>query len=187
MNSRLLIAAGALLISGKAWGLVSSSSPALSSLEEAAQRDPASLPDREAAAQAADEDFSGGGFAGFSLTLLTPRGYVDPPEELPARAPDTPAYSFARTTPISGISIYTPQPTAAGKPSETPTAAKKPAKSEPAKSIISPRIIYGALGLSLALTIAGLFFPPLLFLGGMALGVGGLLWFINKKFSTLAG
>jgi hypothetical protein len=32
-----------------------------------------------------------------------------------------------------------------------------------------------------AATIAGLFFPPLLFLGGLGLGIGAVFWFIKRK------
>ena len=37
------------------------------------------------------------------------------------------------------------------------------------------------LGVGAALTIAGIFFPPLLFLGGLALGIGAALWFLTGK------
>ena len=43
------------------------------------------------------------------------------------------------------------------------------------------KIKMGALGIGAALTIAGLWFPPLLFLGGLALGIGLALWFLTGK------
>lgn len=141
-------------------------------------KDPAALPRSEDAKASAGKAFTGeDGFSGLTVKPGDAGTAQDLGGEKPA-PPKTapPSYHFEGTTPIKGINIYTPVKDKGEDDQTTGPERKK-------KDLIDPRLTYGALGLGLAATIGGFFFAPLWFLGGLALGIGGLLWFINKKFS----
>lgn len=125
------------------------------------------------------------GGLGFTVVSLEPQGFVSadgktppPQDQLPAdpkpRKAGSGSYIFEGKTPIKGVTIYTPKedPTGNGR-------TEKPAPEGP----VSKKMLYGALLGGVAATIGGFFFPPLLFLGGLLLGAGAVLWFINKKFA----
>ena len=129
------------------------------------------------------------GGLGFTVQTLQPVGYVSASGEQEDGTPTSPMdekeppkndapgsghYIFEGHTPIKGVTIYTPKddPTGNGR-------TEKPA----AKGPISNTLVYGALGLGAAATIGGIFFPPLLFLGGLLLGAGAVCFFINRKFA----
>lgn len=88
-----------------------------------------------------------------------------------------PSYHFKGETPIDGITIYTPEADAPGN--DTTKAPEKKTDWKP----------YAFLGAGVALAVAGAFLVGpnpvagglLLLLGGICLGIGGLLWFINRK------
>lgn len=104
-----------------------------------------------------------------SGTTFTGEGTQEP---APPADPSGKHYVMEGTAPIPGINIY--------KPKEDPDGNGSTEKPEP-KPLIDPKLTYGALGLGAAVTVAGLFFPPLLFLGGALMGAGAVLWFIGKK------
>jgi hypothetical protein len=123
------------------------------------------------------------GGLGFTVQTLEPVGYVaadgktepvteDPPAQQPA--PHSGSYIFEGKTPIKGVTIYTPK--------DDPNGTGRTEKPKP-QGPVSNKLVYGALGLGAAATIAGLFFTPLLFLGGLLLGAGAVLFYINKKFA----
>lgn len=154
------------------------------------------LKDAEGAGQEAASDSKPAtakdkGLVGFTVKTLAPAGYVSPdgkpdtpasPTEQPLPAPTprpgpTPGsgnYIFVGRTPIKGVTIYTPQddPSGAGH-------TEKPKSKGP----ISNTMVYGSLGLGAALAIGGIWFTPLLLLGGLLLGAGAVLWYINRTFA----
>ena len=146
-------------------------SPAFRELVREEAKDPAAERKSEGAKAAAAMGFNGErGFQG--LTVQTPEVIDEKPAE--PKKGGTPTYIFEGSTPIKGVHIY--------KPKEDPNGDGRTEKPE-VTGPVDPKIVYGALGLGLLATIAGIFFPPLLFLGGLALGAGAVLWYINKKFS----
>ncbi len=183
-----------------ALALTMTPSPTLLLLQDEAAKDPAAKPKSEQAKAEASEAYTGEGMKGVHIQTLEPVEYLDPSgkkqegeakrearlerqaaevvEEKPqsSKKPGKgPSYHFEGSTPLKGVTIYTPR--------EDKTGDERTEKPEP-KNLVSPWITYGALAIGLAATIAGIFFPPLLFLGGLGLGVGGLLWYLNKKYSS---
>lgn len=128
------------------------------------------------------------GSLGFTVQTLQPVGYVSEDGGQPDKTPVSPMdekeplpaptgsghYIFEGHTPIKGVTIYTPK--------DDPTGNGRTEKPKPAGPI-SNKLVYGALGLGAAATIGGIFFAPLLFLGGLLLGAGAVCWFINRKFA----
>lgn len=161
-----------------------SPSPTLEALIQEGEKDPAALPTSEDAKTTAATGYTGEGFQGLTVKTLTPVGYQDPRGEgevaieenpEPPRGKTGPSrYKFVGNSPMKGLTIWSP------KESEREDENnEEPEK----KSLVSPWLVYGALGVGLLATIAGIFFPPLLFLGGLGLGVGAVLWYLNEEYS----
>lgn len=131
-------------------------SPTLAVLESEAAKDPASASDLGSARGQA-----GAGFTGERAAPAAPP--VDPSGK---------TYVMQGATPMPGVTIYTPK--------EDPTGDGQTGRTGP-KPLVSSKLTYGALALGALATIGGLFFAPLLFLGGALLGAGAVLWFIGKK------
>lgn len=150
-------------------------SPTLEDLELLAERAPDSAASGEAARALAGADFTG--------ETTVPGETVVPTNAAVETAapvePDAPArkggntYIFKGKSPIKGINIYTPEldPSGDGSTGE-PEAPEGP---------IKPWMTYGALGLGAALAVGGIWAPPLLLLGGILLGIGATLFFIDRK------
>lgn len=149
-----MIAASLLLIASVAHA--QHYSPTLAVLENEASKDPAHADSLETARGDASTSFTG-------EKAATPAPPVDPSGK---------QYVMEGKSPIPGINIYTPK--------EDPNGDGHTDKPK-AKPLISDKMTYGALGLGAALTVGGLFFTPLLFLGGLLLGAGAVLWFIGRK------
>ena len=177
------------------------SSPTLETLKKEGQKDPASLPKNADAKKQASTTFTGEkDDKGFDIVTLKPVEYLDlkgKPKDPPSPPPDDgnpqpptppkpssppaktdgPTYHFEGNSPLPGVTIYTPKKDVTGD-----EKTDKPPKPK-SQGLISPTLIYGALGLGLVAAVIGaLYFAPLLFVAGAALGIGGVLWFINKKF-----
>jgi len=150
------------------------------------------------------------GDLGFTIQSLKPIGYrtaengkpqqpptvPQAPDEAPLPAKDRPAppapdakpqkqdaagtagkcYTFTGNSAMKGVTIYSPK--------EDPTCSEKPQEPAPKEGPISKKLVYGALGLGAAAVAAGfLLWPPALLIGGLLLGAGAVLWYINKKLS----
>jgi hypothetical protein len=170
------------LLSAPGFCLTFNSSPTLERLQGEAQRDPASLSSREASRNAASSGFTGERLSDQNIPAAVTRDAQDAPTDAPATEPapkkGTPTYIFTGNSPIKGLTIYTPK--------EDPTGNggnEKPKTKEP----INKWLVYGALGAGAAATIAGIFFPPLLFLGGLLLGAGAVLGYIRHKINAATG
>lgn len=158
------------------------------------------------------EQAKDGGSLGFTIQSLKPIGYrtsegatVTPgqaapqvpaqPDEQPLPAKPAPAaetaqqepkpqtqggagkcYTFNGNSPMKGVTIYTPK--------EDATCTQRTEEPPPKEGPISKKMVYGALGLGAAAVAAGfLLWPPALLIGGLLLGAGAVLWYINKKLS----
>jgi hypothetical protein len=154
-------------------------SPALDLLNGVAGEDPSNAPTRESSQEQAA--------LGFSIKTLRPVGFVSPnADDEQSSAPVIPAMPneeefvpvqkppmiFSGVTPFKGLTLYT----AKADPEGTGRTEKPDVKPP-----IARKWVWGALGAGAAATIGGLFFPPLLFVGGLLLGAGAVLWFINRK------
>lgn len=137
------------------------------------------------------------GDLGFTIQSLKPIGYrTQAPDEQPLPGkPQTPpaspdakpqqqdaagatgkCYTFTGNSAMKGVTIYSPK--------EDPTCSEKPKEPAPKEGPISKKMVYGALGLGAAAVAAGfLLWPPALLIGGLLLGAGAVLWYINKKLS----
>lgn len=159
-------------------------SPTLHALIQEDEKDPAALPSGEDAKTAAATGYTGEGFQGLTVKTLTPVGYRDPQgsgevaieenPEPPKNKTGPSRYKFVGNSPMKGLTIWSPKES--DKEDENNEEPEK-------KSLVSPWLVYGALGLGLLAAIAGIFFPPLLFLGGLGLGAGAVLWYINEEYS----
>jgi hypothetical protein len=86
-----------------------------------------------------------------------------------------PSYHFEGTTPFPGFTIYNPVMDSPGNDS---TNVEKP-KYDWKKDW---RVYAGGAA---AVTAGGIFFSPLLFLGGLLAGIGLVLLVIEKKFGSI--
>lgn len=186
MNTSLLVVPmllAALSGAGSAQTLMGPSAT-LDLVREEEAKDPAAKPKSEQAKTDASEAYTGEGFQGVTIETLKPVGYVDlkkgdgDQEDVIQEKPldskkGNPSYHFEGKALLKGVNIYTAK--------EDKKGDEKTEKPEKAKGLVSPWLIYGALGLGLLALIAGIFFPPLLFVGGLGLGAGGVLWYINNK------
>ena len=137
------------------------------------------------------------GTLGFTIDALKPIGYKATDAEVPETPVDSPLppapkaplpgntpsddkgaikrYIFEGHSDLKGVTIYTPKEDATGE-----GRTEEPKREPP----VSNKIVYGALAAGAAAVVAGfLWFPPLLLLGGILLGAGAVMWYINKKFS----
>ena len=149
--------------------------------QEAARGAAATAPAEDAKAAAGenfDEARKGGSF--FSVTVLEPVGYVDAPGAPPVPVPEDPvakgpgladSYHAVGTRPFPGLTVYKMVPDVPGRDNAT---------SKPGSDWRSwaPTAM---LAVGIAATIGGLFFPPLLFLGGLLLGGWGALKLMSAK------
>lgn len=169
-------------------GLTFAPSPALEQLAAENDRLGAASMRSEASKNSSSVGFDGEPKRGFTIKTLKPVGTVDPksgesepvkddadePADEQPKPKGSNSYIFVGKTPIKGVTIYTPK--------EDPNGTGRTEKPKP-QGPIKNWMVYGALGLGLLATIAGIFFPPLLFLGGLGLGAGAVLYAINKKFA----
>jgi hypothetical protein len=93
----------------------------------------------------------------------------------PEVRPGAGSYVMDGKAAIKGVTIYTPR--------EDPTGTARTEKPAP-KGPFSKTLVYGTLGAGAVASIGGLFFPPLLFLGGFLLGIGAVLWLMNRKLAN---
>lgn len=177
MNKNIFVRTGLLMaFVAPAWGLTLSPSATLQGLQNEADKQPAFLAGGEQARAEASAGFTGERASAGAVAAPLVSG-------MPGMQ-DGPAYSFKAGAKTLG---------AAAAPQSAPAAStgKKP---KPKPSIIPPKLIYGPMGLGagfllagVGLVIAGAGAPGLLLalgvLGGVGLGIGGLLWYINKKLS----
>lgn len=102
------------------------------------------------------------------------RGAAQPVKAAPSGG--NPSYHFKGSTPVQGISIYTPVKDERGDEGTT----RDPAANPLAKLGKYTRLA-GAVGL-LGL-IAGFFVPALWIVGGAGLGAAAVMWFLGKKLA----
>lgn len=137
----------------------------------------------EDAAAAAADGFDGGGVLPVTVQVLQPIETIDLPgqgSQQPSTRPGPagdPArgdsYHFeGRRTAIPNLTIYTPVKDENGREGST---KPPPASGGWKKAIVPGMAIVGA-----AATIGGLFFPPLLFLGGLLLGAWAALKLLSR-------
>lgn len=164
-------------------------SPTFDLLSLEAQKDPASRATSAQARADAADGYDGEGVKGIYIQSLKPVGYApfggsangDPAEEpvepAPAKEevkekPGRDSYHFEGRQPVKGINIYTPVKDQRGdEGTSKPEAPANPFK----------KYMYIAGAAAVALTVAGIFFTPLLFLGGFAAGAAAVLWFMGRK------
>lgn len=160
-------------------------SPTFDMLSIEAQKDPASRATAAEARSEAADGYDGQGVKGIHIQSLKPVSYVpfggsangDALEE-PVEPPPTKAksgqdsYHFEGRQPVKGINIYTPVKDQRGDEG----TGKPEAPANPFK-----KYMYIAAGAAVALTVAGIFFPPLLFLGGFFAGAAAVLWYMGRK------
>jgi len=200
------IALMALVMAPARAALVDVQSPALQQLQDV---DTAA---NEAATGAQPEKAKDQGGLGFEIKSLKPIGYRTADSSAPQDKPSVPqapdeqplppaqkappaqpeakkqpeqaagapgvgkCYNFNGNSAMKGVTIYSPQ--------EDPTCKAHTEAPPPKEGPISKKMIYGALGLGAAAVAAGfLLWPPALLIGGLLLGAGAVLWYINKKLS----
>ncbi|MBI3552770.1 MAG: hypothetical protein HY077_09640 [Elusimicrobia bacterium] len=144
-------------------------SPTLEALKGQERRDSASLATSEQAKTAAGESFTGEKDAGVPPAVAAPGADEERPAPPEGRDP---SYTMPGVTPLKGLTIHTPKFDPTGDGRNTTEGPQSP---------IKPWMVYGSLGIGAAATVGGIFFPPLLFLGGLGLGIGAVLWFIKRK------
>ncbi|MBI5631585.1 MAG: hypothetical protein HY921_11970 [Elusimicrobia bacterium] len=167
MNNKTAFFAIMILSVGALHAAAAAPSPALDQLALEAGRDPGALTGAEGLKASAGTGFTGGDPAP-AAALASER----------ADAWELDILGEGGRSPAPNLRANIP-PVGQGKKAE-----KDKKKSSRAKEGIIPSMyIYGALGLGALATAAAIFFfPPLLFLGGVGVGIGGLLWYINSKF-----
>ncbi|OIO09134.1 MAG: hypothetical protein AUJ52_06925 [Elusimicrobia bacterium CG1_02_63_36] len=190
MNAALLVSAAACLLASSAFALTPAHSPTLQLLRQEASRDVALA---AAGERAMTKDNAGAAFDGslevpFHVITLKPIGFVEVPgagegKDVPLTkpvekdAPDKdgdPSYHFVgRRIPNLNVVTYTP---VADKPGED-GSTDAPKKGGDWRSWAPKLMLAGGL----AATVGGIFFPPLLFLGGLLLGAWGMLKLISAK------
>lgn len=88
------------------------------------------------------------------------------------------SYHFEGNSPFPGVTIYTPK---LSSPGDDDTSTGKPPKN---KVSWIPKAMVGG---GIALAIGGIWFAPLLFLGGVLVGAGALLWYLSAKYGIDPG
>ena len=171
MNIKLLAVLTLTALTSSASAVTMAVSPALESLKAEYEKDPASLPSREQAKAAAGSGYTGERDGGELPAVSGPAGEQETPAAAKGQEKGS-AYTMPGVTPLKGLTIHTPKLDPTGDGHNTTEGPQSP---------IKDWMVYGALGIGAVATIAGFFFPPLLFLGGLGLGIGGLLWYIKKK------
>lgn len=137
--------------------------PTLTALQNQAAKNPAGARTVETVKNTAGEGFTG--------EVLLPDGDLVPRTD-DGRGRTSDSYHFKGSSPFKGVTIYTPEPDAPGNEDTNEPA--------PEKTLLD-WIHKPLLGIGAALALGGLFFAPLLFLGGLLLGAGAVLWYINSK------
>ncbi len=137
--------------------------PTLAILQQEAAKDPASKRTLEGAKNTAATGFTGENEKRESQAVAGT-------DDGTAKRPNS--YHFKGNAPFKGVTIYTPE---ADEPGNEDTSEPAPEKTL-FDWIHKPLLAVGA-----AATIGGFFFAPLLFLGGLLLGAGAILWYLNSK------
>ncbi|MEK7859064.1 MAG: hypothetical protein AAB320_07980 [Elusimicrobiota bacterium] len=151
-------------------------SPTLRQVQGEAEKNLATARPEQAKARATDA-YSGESLKGVHVQTVRPIGHVDlvGPQETPAVKAKTDSYHFESKTPLKGITIYTPVKDQRG---DERTDGPKPMPDPFAK----PMKI--AAGVGILALIGAIFFPPALFVAGLALGAAATLWYIRSKVNA---
>ncbi len=169
--AEILLLTLASLTSGDARAF-SFSSPAFDALQAEAALDPAGAATPEHARNLASTRFSGEPVKSSAGPVQAMAGDSAPE---PRKGP---SYHFEGNSPFPGVTIYTPK---LSSPGDEDTDSGKPPKN---KVSWIPKTL---VGVGAALAIGGIWFAPLLLLGGILLGAGGVLWYLSAKYGVDPG
>lgn len=147
-------------------------SPTLDALQAEASLDPSAAASPELARNLASSRFSGEPVKSSAGPVRTMAGEGAPE---PRKGP---SYHFEGNSPFPGVTIYTPK---LSSPGDEDTDTGKPPKN---KVSWIPKTLVGG---GLALAVAGIWFTPLLFLGGLLVGAGAVLWYLSAKYGVDPG